>query len=121
MNRCLKSDSVWVPGLVELLKLRTGWLDGEGSAIALPSIEYANKVLGDLQEKGITGVRIYPTPEGGVQLEAEDGTRYVELVIGEDLKAEGYFCESRSKWDGVFLLGDPVAAAEFMADVLLGD
>ncbi|MBL3698996.1 hypothetical protein [Leucobacter luti] len=114
----LESTSAWTPRLVELLKLKTGWLDGAGSAITLAAIEYSNAILSGLEQRGITGVRVYPTPQGGVQLEADKGDRYAELVISEDLVMEGYLSDSET--DDEFSPQTPASAVDLITEALNG-
>lgn len=55
--------------LDELSALRAGWLDGDGRAIAESAIDNARRALPDLLGRDVPRVRIFPTPEGGVQAE----------------------------------------------------
>lgn len=75
-------DTDWGRRLLELADLQDGWIE-EGDAVATPSLEIAREVLTTLETKEIRP-GIFPTPDGGIQLEwsAEDA-RYVIAVDPE--------------------------------------
>jgi hypothetical protein len=54
--------------LEELSMLRVGWLNGEGEAISEMAVEHARQLLSALEPDG-DNFRIYPMPDGGIQLE----------------------------------------------------
>ena len=55
--------------LVELRKLRDGWLEGKGKAPSENALDTVERVF-DIHLSGVKeSPRVYPTPEGGVQLE----------------------------------------------------
>lgn len=95
----LDSGSPWTPRLLELLRLQSGWFDGEGESVGMPAIEYAREVLRRTSEHSLPIPTIFPTPAGGVQLELLSGTRHLELAISPDLTVEGYFLDSSSGED----------------------
>lgn len=84
--------------LAELAGLAPGWLDGQsGEPVDLSAIEFAREVLMRVGELGLAFPRIYPTPEGGVQLEWHGTVRHVELTVSPDLGFEVFRLEA----DGV--------------------
>lgn len=110
----LDTGSPWTPRLLELLRLRSGWFDGEGESIGMPAIEYAREVLRRVSEHSLPLPTIFPTPAGGVQLELLSGTRHLELMISPDLSIEGYILDSASGEDDEVEISSPDEAAAFM-------
>lgn len=60
--------------LDELASLRDGWLDGQGRSPATGVIGALRAIAGELSATGIPDLHLYPTPEGGIQLEWRSGT-----------------------------------------------
>lgn len=54
--------------IVKLRNLSSGWLDGEGSEISQAAVKIARSVL-DQRPDLAGGLGIFPTPEGGINLE----------------------------------------------------
>jgi hypothetical protein len=67
----------------ELLALKPGWLDGEGQAPSAPVLLAAGRLVDSIPCPPGT-VRIYPTPEGGVELEWDDANLNHAITIGPD-------------------------------------
>ena len=77
----------WSRRLLELADLQDGWID-DGEAISTASLEFARDLLQRevVWKNGVPG--IFPTPDGGVQLEwSLGGDRFV-VRIGSDLAIE---------------------------------
>lgn len=75
--------------LVELAGLSEGWLNGEeGSRLDLSALEFARDLLDEIPKAALELPRIYPTPEGGVQLEWHGPEIRIELEIEPDLSFE---------------------------------
>lgn len=75
--------------LVELAGLPEGWLDGdEGARLDLSALEFARDLLEEISKSTIELPRIYPTAEGGVQLEWHGPEIRAELEIDPDLSFE---------------------------------
>lgn len=55
--------------LAELLRLDDGWLDGDGIAPTVASIEAMRDTCAELASAGQAAVPLFPTPEGGVLAE----------------------------------------------------
>lgn len=70
----------WAARLGELAALRCGWLDGAGHSVDPAAIETAKALLLRLVGQDRPGV--FPTPEGGIQLEWPDGD--LEVLILPD-------------------------------------
>jgi hypothetical protein len=71
--------------LVELGKLKPGWLDGEGLSPGPGVIAYAARIAESFT--GLFGpLRIYPTPEGGIELEWDDANLNHTVIVGPDLR-----------------------------------
>lgn len=68
--------------LTELVTLKPGWLDGKGAAPAQDSIDWCRRHLPLIVDRlGWVGPRIYPMPEGGVQIEWGNDDVDVTLVV----------------------------------------
>ena len=70
----------------ELEDLEPGWLDGEGNAISIDTLDLARRLLAKLKEDPA----IYPTPEGGVELAWDMGMFSVELKPFEQFEIYAY-------------------------------
>lgn len=64
----LKQPS-WDARFAELAELPPGWFDGEGTAIDEVAMKAARALLAVLADSSIALPRIYPTVDGGIQLE----------------------------------------------------
>lgn len=87
----------WTKRLYELSKLEAGWQDPNWrgrvttKAIAPGAIEYAEILLNELSERGITDVRIYPEEGGRLKLEFEGAEVAVEVLVREFEKVGVFF------------------------------
>lgn len=80
-------EDEWGPRLMELAHLRSGWLDGEGEAVAFLALEVAREILSradDLEHEAVTPT-LSPTEDGGVLIEWASAARVVSIEIGPDL------------------------------------
>ncbi|WDP99053.1 hypothetical protein PVK74_24830 [Micromonospora chalcea] len=71
----------------ELESLGPGWLDGEGEPPAQEVLAHLRQLALVLAAPTHPPVRIYPTPEGGVQLEWTNGTHEYSIEVHADLSA----------------------------------
>jgi hypothetical protein len=71
--------------MIELGNLKPGWLDGEGVPPGPGVIAYAARVAQSVTDWA-GPLRIYPTPEGGIELEWDDDNLNHQIVIGPDLR-----------------------------------
>jgi hypothetical protein len=71
--------------LDELAALRDGWLDGAGRSPATGVIGALREIAGELFASDNAPLRLYPTPEGGVQLEWRSGTTESSVEVKADL------------------------------------
>lgn len=84
----------WSDRMFELIFLRQGWVEGQGKAVVMDTAELAMKVLEGAQKSGYPLPHIFPTPEGGIQLEHHKGTKHLELTISPDDEHEGFYYDS---------------------------
>ncbi|MGA5820865.1 hypothetical protein ACPC54_23730 [Kitasatospora sp. NPDC094028] len=75
---------VWAR-LDELMALKPGWLDGEGVPPG-PAVAARVAALINFLSIWASPVRIYPTPEGGIKVEWDDGNLDHSIVIRPDLR-----------------------------------
>ncbi|MFD0405552.1 hypothetical protein [Kitasatospora sp. NPDC127116] len=73
--------------LDELMAVQPGWLDGEGTPPS-PAVAAAAAGLAETftQWAAPGPLRLYPTPEGGIELEWDDDNLNHTIVIGPDLR-----------------------------------
>lgn len=69
----------------ELAALQPGWLDGDGAALG-PALLATAAVIAESTAQWAGEIGIYPTPEGGVQLEWSDAWAAHSITIGPDLR-----------------------------------
>lgn len=62
--------------IAEVCSLKDGWLDGSGAAIDVDPT-WVQFVVNSLMTMGMTQPGIFPTPEGYVQLEWDDGKEII--------------------------------------------
>lgn len=86
--------SDWEKRLEELSRLKDGWYNCEGYSISKDAIENTKKIMGCLQNyyKQTNLPTIFPTPQGGVQLQCslDEGSLYGEVVVDPQEWYEGY-------------------------------
>jgi len=75
----------WQDRLAELEKLPTGWLDGKGAALNPVCVAAARDVLASLESPP----GVFPTPEGGVQLEWRGGLSLTFQPTGPEAFVHG--------------------------------
>ena len=66
--------------LSEMNKLQNGWLDGEGLRPQKGVIPFTRAVLDEAMRRGAPRAHCYPTLEGGIQVEWDEG----EVVFADD-------------------------------------
>lgn len=72
----------WSNRLQELAELRPGWLDGSGQPPTRQSIQAAEALLFALIESRLPRPGIFPTPEGGIQMEWRESADLEVQVSG---------------------------------------
>ena len=82
-DRLLMSETDWQERLRELTSLTDGWFDGEGLAMKPDMCEAAWKLCQKVNDEGFLRPGIFPTPEGGLQLEwpIAYGNEYREIIV----------------------------------------
>ncbi len=73
--------------LTEIASLKGGWLDGDGEAIDPNVVSFLRSVVIPLASHGPPRVRMYPTPDGGVQLEWSTAKGSLSFEINPDMSA----------------------------------
>jgi hypothetical protein len=65
-----EKDTRWETRLLEICQLKDGWLDGEeGLPLSAESSDSAWEICKRVEKDGYPRPGIFPTPEGGIQLE----------------------------------------------------
>lgn len=70
--------------LGEIVSLPAGWLDGDGLPVDRRIARVAEAVSRYLLFRTVPRPRVYPTPEGGVQMEWTLGPREISLTVRAD-------------------------------------
>ncbi|HEY5173183.1 MAG TPA: hypothetical protein VIK54_15780 [Acidimicrobiia bacterium] len=70
--------------LDESATLPAGWLDGEGEVVAPTAIDDARDLFLRLAESNCPQLRVFPTPEGGVQVEWTNGLCDIVVTFSEN-------------------------------------
>lgn len=84
----MSADRPWGDRFAELLSLERGWLSSEwnamntGEVISPETLVVAHRILSQCEERNWTLPRVYPTEEGGVQLEWGRVKWHSEIEIG---------------------------------------
>lgn len=71
--------------LNELAALKPGWLDGEGPALS-PTVLATAAVVAESTAQWAGNTSVYPTPDGGVQIEWSDPHANHSITISPDLR-----------------------------------
>lgn len=112
----IRSGEPWSQRLEQLLMLRAGWLDGGGAPVEMLTIQYADRIMTLLADRvGDLEPRLFPTPEGGVQIEVDSGHKRIEVAISPDMDVEGYGLDTESDEEEERSLSSPEEAAEFLS------
>lgn len=82
--------------LAALASLNTGWLDGDGEVIGLASIEFARDLLTNINGKYSDVPAVFPTEDGGVQLEWLSPKRHLAITIEPNLNIEAFVLDVSS-------------------------
>lgn len=83
-KRTTAPDRLNVPAQLDKLRdMQPGWLDGEGNAPSHSGLDWLSGVFSRHYPKNATLPYVYPTPEGGVDMEWSIGKR--EISLGIDL------------------------------------
>lgn len=82
--------------LAELASLNAGWLDGDGEIIELAAIEFARDLMGTLQAERLGHPAVFPTEEGGVQLEWLSQERHMAITVEPGLAVEAFALDAAS-------------------------
>ncbi|MER6673792.1 hypothetical protein [Streptomyces sp. NPDC000983] len=80
----------WSERLAELHDLEAGWLDGVGQQVSRKVLREAESLLLEFLDEQIQRPYIYPTEDGGVQLEWPYSAGEVTLTVTADEKVEAY-------------------------------
>lgn len=108
----------WEKPLKELSSLEDGWYNGEGYSISKDAIENTRKIMGCLQNhyKQNNLPTIFPTPQGGVQLQysPKEGSLYGEVLIDSQERYEGYLLHHLTGQEQHCNLSDWVEASNFI-------
>ena len=112
----MHSGEPWSDRLEQLLALRAGWLDGTGSSVRMDAIQYADRVMTQLAAlESRLAPRLFPTPDGGVQIEVDSETKRIEITISPELEIEGYGLDTATDGDEERILTSPEEAADFLS------
>lgn len=74
----------------ELASLNAGWLEGDGEVIDLAPIEFARDLLAQVAAQHLEVPAVFPTEDGGVQLEWLSPQRHMAITVEPDLKIEAF-------------------------------
>lgn len=94
VEQFISRDRPWSDRLIELISLQKGWIQGGGLPVAIFAAELANDVLEKACEVNLQLPHIFPTPEGGLQLEYHEGSKHLEITIMPDGDHEGFYYDS---------------------------
>ncbi|MYV57670.1 hypothetical protein [Streptomyces sp. SID3212] len=91
----------WSERLSELHDLEAGWLDGVGRQVSRKVLREVESLLLEFLDEQVQRPYIYPTEDGGVQLEWPYAAGEVTLTVTADEKVEAYaFSKSDDQEDG---------------------
>lgn len=94
----------WVARIAELAALRRGWLDPAADNPSRQALDSAEKLLLACVEAGLQRPSIYPSAEGGVQLEWRSANATVEVEILNNGKASAFSIGSSGGGDRKLVL-----------------
>jgi len=96
--------------IIALGKLQPGWNSHVAATPSGDVIHGARTLLLCLANGGATQPHINPTPEGGIQFEWEEGTRYLEVEVMAMGAAEYFYQDSHAnvEEEGVVFAGEQI-------------
>ena len=68
-----------------------GWLDGEGRAVSKEALQTAEAFLFMVLDAGVPRPGVYPTPDGGIQMEWAEGPEELEVLVANGGSIRIYF------------------------------
>lgn len=80
--------------LTALAGLENGWGDGEGQPVSLPTIEFVSKIWQALEAQAVETPAIFPTEEGGLQMEWVSNSAHLQVAVDPDVALEAYFLDT---------------------------
>lgn len=80
--------------LATLAALEDGWADGDGQPISLPSVEFVSTIWQALQLAKAETPAIFPTEEGGLQMEWVSRTAHLQVGVDPEVALEAYFLDA---------------------------
>jgi hypothetical protein len=108
--------SEWSERLVELQGLESGWLDGVGAQVTRKVLREVEALLLEFLDSGIRRPYVYPTEEGGVQLEwpFEAGEVIVTVRAVDKVEAFAFSKQDDRERENVFHWRQLDEIAEFV-------
>jgi len=117
----LAADDKWTERLSELAALPDGWLGGDSETIDLNAIEFARDLLSAITEDSLPEPMVFPTPEGGIQLEWASASTHAEITIDPSLTAiTAYRLDSSTGRDDEYTLLGIDDAKSFVVEIARG-
>lgn len=80
--------------LVSLAGLENGWGDGDGQPVSLPTLEFVSKIWQALEAQTTQAPAIFPTEEGGLQMEWVNQTAHLQVAVDPEVALEVYFLDT---------------------------
>lgn len=80
--------------LIALAGLENGWGDGEGQPVSLPTVEFVSKIWQALEAQAIETPAIFPTEEGGLQMEWVTDSAHLQVAVDPEVALEAYFLDT---------------------------
>lgn len=92
----------------EISRMEAGWMDGDGERIASAAIEQAEAII-QMGRSWFAAAGIFPTLEGGVQIEvSNEGDEYT-FTIARDGEAAGLICYSDDRIEELMTAEEVIA------------
>lgn len=92
----------------EISEMESGWMDGEGERIASAAIEQAEAIF-DIGRSWFAEAGIFPTLEGGIQIEVSNADNDYTFTIAPSGEATGLICYSNDELEELMTAEEVIA------------
>lgn len=111
----------WSEHLEHLGRLKSGWLHEGSEPPSSDTLKHTERILLAILDAEIAAPTIYPSGDGGIQLEWRTDTRVIEVELLNEGRVEAAWYGRDADEDGedsTFSTSDPDGVADFVKDAI---
>lgn len=111
-------NAPWSARMREIAQMRAGWLDGDGVPTSGKAMLGASLILQEISKRSRAKMRVYPTPDGLLQLEHGHDLWNMEILVDGTERYEVYYVNLSTNKELDREFSDAEAAAKLIAELL---